>query len=179
MTKHSSKLNALRSEVSALPLDRQAALAELLDGGQLSSALLQGIIQSGLTCYALAKQTGLVPMVVSRFISGERDLRLRTAGKIAAALGLELKPVNATPYTKEEVQAAVAEYIAAQKSAKNEPSKKKLLEAAQAAARLFRPPYKRNLSGINLTPMPGEQADWDKLRAALEAAGVEIGEELT
>ena len=47
--------------------------------------------------------------------------------------------------------------------------------ACHAAAKLFRPPYMRH--GIGLTPR--EQADWNDLRELLEAAGVEIGEELT
>lgn len=46
---------------------------------------------SGLTCYRVAKNAGISPQVLGRFLAGERDLRLATADKVARALGLELR----------------------------------------------------------------------------------------
>ena len=52
--------------------------------------LKAAIKASGLTHYALAKAAGVTAGQLDRFMSGERDLRLVTAGQLAAALGLEL-----------------------------------------------------------------------------------------
>lgn len=42
------------------------------------------------THYRLAIDAGVTPEVIDRFVSGERDIRLATAAKLAAALGLQL-----------------------------------------------------------------------------------------
>ena len=47
----------------------------------------------GLAPYALAKLAGVDRSVVARFLAGERDIRLETADRIAAALGLRLVEV--------------------------------------------------------------------------------------
>ena len=57
----------------------------------LSAALKQAIEKSGHTNYALSQLSGVSQGVLSRFTSGERDITLDTAGKIAAALGAELR----------------------------------------------------------------------------------------
>jgi transcriptional regulator with XRE-family HTH domain len=59
----------------------------------LSYQLREIIASRGLTAYAVAKLAGIDPGVVSRFLSGERDIRLETADRIAAALGLRLVEV--------------------------------------------------------------------------------------
>jgi hypothetical protein len=52
---------------------------------------LRGIIADrGLTPYAVGKLARVDPGIVARFLDGRRDLRLATAGRIAAALGLRL-----------------------------------------------------------------------------------------
>jgi transcriptional regulator with XRE-family HTH domain len=56
----------------------------------ISDTLREALLASGLTPYRLAKLAGTTPPVVTRFINGERDLRLATAAKLAEALGLEL-----------------------------------------------------------------------------------------
>ena len=56
----------------------------------VSDVLRDAIEQSGLTHYRLAKLVGTTPPVVTRFVTGERDLRLGTAAKLAEVLGLEL-----------------------------------------------------------------------------------------
>lgn len=40
--------------------------------------------------YRLAEETGVSLPVLSRFVKGERDLKLETLDKIATTLGLEL-----------------------------------------------------------------------------------------
>lgn len=48
----------------------------------------------GLTAYGAAKRAGVDPAVISRFLTGERDIRMGTADKLAAALGLRLVEVG-------------------------------------------------------------------------------------
>ncbi len=58
------------------------------------SRQLRDVIESReLTAYALGKEAGVDATVVGRFLSGERDLRLATADRIALALGLRLVEV--------------------------------------------------------------------------------------
>ncbi len=73
----------------------------------LSRSLRDVIESREITPYALGKESGVDPTVISRFLSGERDLRLGTADKIAAALGLRLVEVaRSKGRTKPERQSA-------------------------------------------------------------------------
>lgn len=55
------------------------------------SQSLATIIRSrGLTSYEVGKLAGIDQCMIARFLRGERDLRLATLDKIAAALGLDL-----------------------------------------------------------------------------------------
>ena len=56
----------------------------------LSEALKRAIRQSNKTEYQIAKDAGVSQIVLSRFLSGERDIRMATADKIAEVLGLRL-----------------------------------------------------------------------------------------
>lgn len=56
---------------------------------QLSDTILRAILAYP-SRYALAKATGVSEGVLSRFVNGERDLRLATVDRLASALGLEL-----------------------------------------------------------------------------------------
>ena len=56
----------------------------------LSEALQQAIRDSDKTEYQIARQAGVSQIVISRFLSGERDIRMATADKLAYALGLKL-----------------------------------------------------------------------------------------
>ena len=56
----------------------------------LSDELRQAIVDSGLTLYRVAKDSGVSYGVMYRFAADERDITLTTAGKIADALGLHL-----------------------------------------------------------------------------------------
>ncbi len=60
------------------------------DEPQLVAKLRAAIVDSGLTHYRIAKDAGVTADIVSRFVSGERQLKIETAGRIAEVLGLEL-----------------------------------------------------------------------------------------
>jgi transcriptional regulator with XRE-family HTH domain len=57
----------------------------------LPEKLKTAIRKSGKTVYRVAVESGVAHPVILRFLSGERDIRLETAEKLAAALGLALK----------------------------------------------------------------------------------------
>lgn len=54
----------------------------------LAEQLRAAIIGSGLTHYRIAKDAGIKPDILDRFVSGERDVRLQTAEKIGRVLGI-------------------------------------------------------------------------------------------
>lgn len=56
----------------------------------LSEALKRAIQESEMTVYQIAKKAHVSQIVISRFLSGERDIRMGTADKLANVLGLEL-----------------------------------------------------------------------------------------
>jgi plasmid maintenance system antidote protein VapI len=60
--------------------------------GSVVDQLRRAIRDSGLTHYRIGKGAGVKPEIVARFVRGERDVRAETFAKIAAALGLELRP---------------------------------------------------------------------------------------
>jgi transcriptional regulator with XRE-family HTH domain len=53
--------------------------------------LRTAIKATGKSVYQVAKDSGVAHPVILRFMSGERDIRLETAEKLAQSLGLELK----------------------------------------------------------------------------------------
>jgi transcriptional regulator with XRE-family HTH domain len=60
----------------------------------LSYQLREIIEARDLTAYAAARLAGIDPGVVGRFLAGVRDIRLATADRLAAALGLRLVEVG-------------------------------------------------------------------------------------
>jgi DNA-binding phage protein len=60
-------------------------------GKSMVDVLRSAIKASGLTHYRLAKEAGIKPFLLDRFVSREGDLRLETAAKVAEVLGLELR----------------------------------------------------------------------------------------
>lgn len=58
--------------------------------GQLREAILQG----GMSRYALSKLSGVSQGVISHFVNRNRSVTMETAAKLAAVLGLELRPVR-------------------------------------------------------------------------------------
>lgn len=63
-----------------------------MKGGKRSmvDVLRTAIRQSGLTHYRIAKDAGINPTQLARFVADERGLTFDTAAKIADVLGLEL-----------------------------------------------------------------------------------------
>lgn len=55
-------------------------------------AAVEARIGHGWTMYRVAKAAGITPAMLSRFLKDGLDLRLSTAAKLAAVLGLELRP---------------------------------------------------------------------------------------
>jgi hypothetical protein len=60
----------------------------------LSSALKGAIRASDMSVYRIATQAHVSQIVISRFLSGERDIRMATADRIAGVLGLTLRAVS-------------------------------------------------------------------------------------
>ena len=58
--------------------------------GRLSQVLREALRASDKSIYQIAVDAGLSQIVISRFLSGERDIRMATADKLAEALGLKL-----------------------------------------------------------------------------------------
>jgi ribosome-binding protein aMBF1 (putative translation factor) len=59
--------------------------------GTLSKALREAIQSSGKSVYQIAKAAKVSQIVVSRFLSGERDIRMETADRLAEVLGLKVE----------------------------------------------------------------------------------------
>jgi DNA-binding phage protein len=58
------------------------------EAGAFSDALRAAIKASPKSVYQICKDSGISQIVVSRFLSGERDIRLATADRLAQALGI-------------------------------------------------------------------------------------------
>jgi transcriptional regulator with XRE-family HTH domain len=56
----------------------------------LTIALKKAITDSSVSLYRIAKDSGVDASTLSRFMSGERDLQLSTADKLAAFFSLEV-----------------------------------------------------------------------------------------
>ena len=56
--------------------------------------LRRAIRQSGKTHYRVGKDAGIKPEIVTRFVTGARDITGKTFAKLAAALGLTLVPAD-------------------------------------------------------------------------------------
>jgi ribosome-binding protein aMBF1 (putative translation factor) len=58
----------------------------------LSNQLRQAIKGSGLTMYRIAKESGVPQTILSRFLTGEHNMHLETAEKLASYFGMSLTP---------------------------------------------------------------------------------------
>ncbi len=56
----------------------------------IADSLKQAISASNRSVYQIAKESGISQIVITRFLSGERDIRMATADKLARALNLQL-----------------------------------------------------------------------------------------
>lgn len=60
----------------------------------MAETLRKAIEDSGETVAAVSRGAGIAQPVLHRFVTGERDLTLRTAEKLAAYFKLELRPAR-------------------------------------------------------------------------------------
>jgi DNA-binding phage protein len=56
----------------------------------IADSLKQAISASERSVYQIAKESGISQIVIARFLSGERDIRMATAAKLARVLNLQL-----------------------------------------------------------------------------------------
>jgi DNA-binding phage protein len=64
---------------------------------QMVNILRDAIRKSGMTHYAIARETGLSAGNLDRFMRSEyEDMRLSSVQKLADLLGLELRPIDET-----------------------------------------------------------------------------------
>ncbi len=56
----------------------------------IADSLKQAIRASDRSVYQIAKESGISQIVITRFLSGERDIRMATADKLARVLHLQL-----------------------------------------------------------------------------------------
>lgn len=61
------------------------------EAGALSDALKKAIESSPKSVYQICQDAGISQIVVSRFLSGQRDIRLATADRLAKALGIGVR----------------------------------------------------------------------------------------
>lgn len=66
----------------------------------LPDGLRQALTNSGKTSYQLMAETSVSHGVILRFLKGERDIRLETAEKLAASVGLTVVNVPPTEETE-------------------------------------------------------------------------------
>jgi len=65
--------------------------AESAVPGALSQGLREAIRASGKSVYQIAKAANVSQIVISRFLSGERDIRMETADRLADVLKLKIR----------------------------------------------------------------------------------------
>ncbi|MBL8819694.1 MAG: helix-turn-helix transcriptional regulator [Planctomyces sp.] len=70
-----------------------AAKRKPVASATIREVILQAIEDRGESVLALSKLCGVSQPQLSRFVSGERDLRLESAAKLCEALGLELRKI--------------------------------------------------------------------------------------
>ena len=74
----------VEEEFPPAPLSHHAA------PGSLSEDLRLAIRRSGKSIYQIAKAANVSQIVVSRFLTGERDIRMETADRLAEVLDVKL-----------------------------------------------------------------------------------------
>ena len=60
------------------------------EAGDIAAALKAALESSPQSIYKICQEAGISQIVVSRFLSGERDIRLATADRLAKVLGLSV-----------------------------------------------------------------------------------------
>lgn len=60
------------------------------EAGEIAKALKAALQESPQSIYKICQEAGISQIVVSRFVSGQRDIRLATADRLAKVLGLSV-----------------------------------------------------------------------------------------
>ena len=60
----------------------------------IEEQLRRAILSAGMSRYAISKLSGVSEGQISHFVNLKRSLTMETGAKLAAALGLELRPVR-------------------------------------------------------------------------------------
>ena len=71
----------------------------MTDENALVVALREAIKEAARTHYGIAKEAGITPEILDRFVRGDRGMTLATAGKVADVLGYELTKINSSGRT--------------------------------------------------------------------------------
>ena len=66
------------------------AASNATQNDSLSELLRRSIRESGRSVEEIASAAGVSPIVIARFVSGERDIHMATADRLARSLGLEV-----------------------------------------------------------------------------------------
>lgn len=74
--------------------ERTGAKGKPVASATMREVILQAMEDRGESVLALSKLCGVSQPQLSRFVSGERDLRLESAEKLCEALGLELRKIE-------------------------------------------------------------------------------------
>ncbi len=96
------RLDRLEEIFSQLTPERQDAMMDMLNAGDLAEDLRKAISDSGMTHYSIGKASGVNIANIDRFVSGERDMRIATASKICAVLGYGLAKIEAPKPSKKK-----------------------------------------------------------------------------
>lgn len=75
-------------------VDRNRRARDARQEPTLSGELRRAIHNSDLALTEIANRTGMTPVALSEFLTGERTLRSDVLDRLAQALGYELKPAN-------------------------------------------------------------------------------------
>ena len=95
----------LARRLQDLPADRQAAFQEGLndmqehDEGPVSDALRKAIAKSKRTPCAIAREAGIDPAPMYRFLARTAQLKLSSVDALFRVLSLEVKPAKSTSKT--------------------------------------------------------------------------------
>jgi len=95
MAKEESGLDQLVAELNEIPIvDQLLGRAEF---PMLAKQLLDAIKNSGESIHAIANAADIQQASLQRFVSGERDIRLDTASRLADYFGMHLTRPRAKP----------------------------------------------------------------------------------
>jgi plasmid maintenance system antidote protein VapI len=82
----------LKTERLKKPAQARAPKGKTPKRISLADQLREAVKGCGLTHYRIAKESGVQQTILSRFVTGERNVQLDTAEKLAVYFGMSLSP---------------------------------------------------------------------------------------